>query len=184
VYITRQDNPVCRKHNHAVSTNSELIVVFDADFVPTKKFSHPHGSFFQDEKSSPCSNSKAFITSTPLLVTGLGKCANAGRRVHRQIQPLRDSAGSVVCSGTSFVLRQKRLKAVGVLSLIPSVKTIYGIRISALGYRLVYLDEKLSAGLAAENIAAHAPAIAMGKRNHKHFFKSNPLTIPGRPLQG
>jgi len=53
-----------------------------------------------------------------------------------------------------------------------------GIRISALGYRLVYLDEKLSAGLAAENIAAHAPPIAMGKRNLQAFFiKSNPLTI-------
>ena len=31
-----------------------------------------------------------------------------------------------------------------------------GIHLSAQGYRLIYLDEKLSAGLTAENISAHA----------------------------
>lgn len=61
-----------------------------------------------------------------------------------------------------------------------------GIRISALGYRLVYLDEKLSAGLAAENIAAHAlQRLRWGRGTLQAFFiKSNPLTIPGlRPIQ-
>ena len=76
---------------------------------------------------------------------------------YRQIQPLRDSAGSVVCSETSFVVRRIALEAVGGF-VTDSISEDYftGIRISALGYRLLHLDEKLSAGLAAENKAAHA----------------------------
>jgi cellulose synthase (UDP-forming) len=55
-----------------------------------------------------------------------------------------------------------------------------GIRISAIGYRLVYLDEKLSAGLAAENISAHAIQRLRWARGtlQAFFIKANPLTIP------
>jgi cellulose synthase (UDP-forming) len=59
-----------------------------------------------------------------------------------------------------------------------------GIRLSAQGYRLIYLDEKLSAGLAAENIAAHAVQRLRWARGtlQAFFIKSNPLTIQGLNL--
>ena len=58
-----------------------------------------------------------------------------------------------------------------------------GIRLSAQGYRLAYIDEKLSAGLAAENIAAHATQRLRWARGtlQAFFIKSNPLTIPPPP---
>jgi cellulose synthase (UDP-forming) len=106
---------------------------------------------------------------------------------YRQIQPIRDGAGSVVCSGTSFVVRRSALEAIGGF-VTDSVSEDYftGIRISAIGYRLVYLDEKLSAGLAAENISAHAIQRLRWARGtlQAFFIKANPLTIPGlRPIQ-
>ena len=61
-----------------------------------------------------------------------------------------------------------------------------GIRITALGYQLIYLDEKLSAGLAAETIADHATQRLRWARGtlQAFFIKENPLTIPGlRPIQ-
>ena len=75
---------------------------------------------------------------------------------YRQIELIKDGAGSVVCSGTSFVVRRSALEKTGGF-VTDSISEDYftGIRLSAKGYRLIYLDEKLSAGLAAENIAAH-----------------------------
>src|SRR6476469_3914936 len=55
------------------------------------------------------------------------------------------------------------------------------MRLSATGYRLVYLDEKLSAGLAAENIEAHLNQRLRWARGtlQAFFIDSNPLTIRG-----
>ena len=59
-----------------------------------------------------------------------------------------------------------------------------GIRLSANGYRLIYLNEKLSAGLAAENINAHLTQRERWGRGtlQAFFIESNPLTIPGLTL--
>ena len=63
----------------------------------------------------------------------------------------------MICASTSFVVRRSALQEAGGF-VTDSLSEDYftGIRLSAQGYRLIYLDEKLSAGLAAENISAHA----------------------------
>jgi cellulose synthase (UDP-forming) len=191
-YITRPDNLYAKAGNlnHAIpQTNGEFIVVFDADFVPTKNFLIRTVGFFQDEKIALVQTPQSFYNIDPIARNlGLENVLAPEEEVfYRQIQPIRDAAGSVVCSGTSFVVRRSALEAVGGF-VTDSVSEDYftGIRISALGYRLVYLDEKLSAGLAAENIAAHAlQRLRWGRGTLQAFFiKANPLTIPGlRPLQ-
>ncbi len=191
-YLTRPDNLYAKAGNlnHALpQTNGELIVVFDADFVPTKNFLIRTVGFFQDEKIALVQTPQSFYNIDPIARNlGLENVLAPEEEVfYRQIQPIRDAAGSVVCSGTSFVVRRSALEAVGGF-VTDSVSEDYftGIRISALGYRLVYLDEKLSAGLAAENIAAHAlQRLRWGRGTLQAFFiKANPLTIPGlRPLQ-
>ncbi len=181
-YITRPDNHYAKAGNinHALPlTNSELIVVFDADFVPTKNFIIRTVGFFQDEKVALVQTPQSFYNIDPIARNlGLENVLTPEEEVfYRQIQPLRDSAGSVVCSGTSFVMRRSALEAVGGF-VTDSISEDYftGIRISALGYGLVYLDEKLSAGLAAENIAAHAlQRLRWGRGTLQAFFiKSNP----------
>lgn len=106
---------------------------------------------------------------------------------YRQIQPLRDGAGGVICAGTSFVMRRSALTAAGCF-VTESLSEDYftGIRLAASGYRLVYLNEKLSAGLAAENIAVQAlQRVRWAQGTLQAFFvKTNPLTIPGlKPIQ-
>jgi cellulose synthase (UDP-forming) len=191
-YLTRPDNLYAKAGNlnHALpQINGELIVVFDADFVPTKNFLIRTVGFFQNEKIGLVQTPQSFYNIDPIARNlGLENVLAPEEEVfYRQIQPIRDAAGSVVCSGTSFVVRRSALEAVGGF-VTDSVSEDYftGIRISALGYRLVYLDEKLSAGLAAENIAAHAlQRLRWGRGTLQAFFiKANPLTIPGlRPLQ-
>ena len=104
---------------------------------------------------------------------------------HRQIQTSRDSSGSAICAGTSFVVRRSALEKIGSF-VIESLSEDYftGIRLSAQGYRLVYLNEKLSAGLAAENIAAYTTQrLRWGHGTLQALFiKSNPFKIPGLTL--
>ncbi|NJO39510.1 MAG: glycosyltransferase [Cyanobacteria bacterium RU_5_0] len=189
-YLTRPDNRFAKAgnlNNAFTQTNGELIVVFDADFVPTTNFLTRTVGFFQDPQVALVQTPQAFYNSDPIARNlGLENVLTPEEEVfYRQIQPIRDGAGSVICSGTSFVVRRRALEETGGF-VTDSLSEDYftGIRLSAQGYRLVYLDEKLSAGLAAENIAAHAVQRLRWARGtlQAFFIKANPLTIRGLNL--
>ncbi|HEY9629298.1 MAG TPA: glycosyltransferase [Coleofasciculaceae cyanobacterium] len=192
IYLTRPDNQHAKAGNlnHAIAqTQGELLVVFDADFVPTTNFLTRTVGFFQDLQVALVQTPQSFYNSDPIARNlGLENVLTPEEEVfYRQIQPIRDGAGSVICSGTSFVVRRSALEQAGGF-VTDSLSEDYftGIRISAQGYRLIYLDEKLSAGLAAENISAHAVQRLRWARGtlQAFFIKANPLTIQGlNPLQ-
>jgi cellulose synthase (UDP-forming) len=189
-YLTRPDNRFAKAGNlnHAIhQSTGELIVVFDADFVPTTNFLTRTVGFFQDQQVALVQTPQSFYNPDPIARNlGLEDVLTPEEEVfYRQIQPIRDGAGSVICSGTSFVVRRRTLEAMdGFVTDSLSEDYFTGIRLSAQGYRLVYLDEKLSAGLAAENIAAHAVQRLRWARGtlQAFFIKSNPLTIQGLNL--
>jgi cellulose synthase (UDP-forming) len=189
-YVTRPDNSFAKAGNlnHAIAkTEGDLIAVFDADFVPTRNFLTRTTGFFQDVQIGLVQTPQTFYNSDPIARNlGLEDILTPEEEVfYRQIQPIRDGAGSVICSGTSFVVRRSALQETGGF-VTDSLSEDYftGIRLSARGYQLVYLDEKLSAGLAAENIAAHAVQRLRWARGtlQAFFIKANPLTIPGLNL--
>ncbi|GAB1538910.1 glycosyltransferase [Scytonema sp. NUACC21] len=191
-YITRPDNKYAKAGNlnHAIGkTHGELIVVFDADFVPTKNFLTRTVGFFQDENIALVQTPQSFYNADPIARNlGLENVLTSDEEVfYRQIQPFRDAAGSVICAGTSFIVRRSALNEVGGFATDSLSEDYYtGIRISAKGHRLIYLNEKLSAGLAAENFSAYAiQRIRWARGTLQAFFiKSNPLTIPGlNPIQ-
>ena len=191
-YLTRPDNRHAKAGNlnHAIAhTSGELIVVFDADFVPTRNFLTRTVGFFQDAIVGLVQTPQSFYNADPIARNlGLEDVLTPEEEVfYRQVQPLRDAAGSVVCSGTSFVVRRQAIQhAGGFVTDSLSEDYFTGIRLAAQGYRLIYLDEKLSAGLAAENIAAHATQRLRWARGtlQAFFIDANPLTIPGlSPLQ-
>ncbi len=191
-YLTRSDNRHAKAGNlnHALPlTDGELIVIFDADFVPTKNFLTRTVGFFQTPQIALVQTPQTFYNADPIARNlGLEDILTPEEEVfYRQIQPLRDAAGSVICAGTSFVVRRSALLESGCF-FTGSLSEDYftGIRLAAKGYRLVYLNEKLSAGLAAENVAAQAlQRLRWAQGTLQAFFVSaNPLTIPGlRPLQ-
>ena len=189
-YLTRPDNHHAKAGNlnHAIpQTQGEFIAVFDADFVPTQNFLQRTLGFLQDQQVALVQTPQSFYNTDPIARNlGLEDILTPEEEVfYRQLEPIKDGAGSVVCSGTSFVVRRSALEAIGGF-VTDSLSEDYftGIRLSAHGYRLVYLDEKLSAGLAAENIAAHATQRLRWSRGtlQAFFIKSNPLTIPGLTL--
>ncbi|WP_199194331.1 glycosyltransferase, partial [Pleurocapsa sp. CCALA 161] len=189
-YITRPDNSYAKAgnlNNALKQTNGELVVVFDADFVPTTNFLERTVGFFHNPKLGLLQTPQSYYNSDPIARNlGLEDVLTPEEEVfYRYLQPIRDGAGSVVCAGTSFVARRNALQEIGYF-VTDSVSEDYftGIRLSARGYELAYLNEKLSAGLAAESIGAHIDQrLRWGRGTLQAFFiKSNPLTIPGLNL--
>ncbi|MEG5035825.1 glycosyltransferase [Microcoleus sp. AT3-D2] len=191
-YITRPNNCHAKAGNlnHALAdTQGEFIVVFDADFIPTKNFLIRTVGFCQDPTVALVQTPQSYYNADPIARNlGLDNIITPEEEVfYRQIEPIKDGAGSVVCSGTSFVVRRSALEdAGGFVTESLSEDYFTGIKLSAKGYRLVYLNEKLSAGLAAENIAAYATQRLRWARGtlQAFFIDSNPLTIRGlKPIQ-
>jgi cellulose synthase (UDP-forming) len=191
-YIARSENRHAKAGNlnHAIPMIiGELIVVFDADFIPIKNFLTRTVGFFQNPKIALVQTPQTFYNADPIARNlGLEDILTPEEEVfYRQIQPARDAAGGVICSGTSFIVRRSALVESGCF-FTGSLSEDYftGIRLAAKGYDLVYLNEKLSAGLAAENIASQAlQRLRWAQGTLQAFFVSaNPLTIAGlNPLQ-
>jgi len=192
-YITRSNNYHAKAGNlnNAISqTNGELIVCFDADFVPTRNFLQRTVGFFQDERVALVQTPQSFYTPDP-IARNLGLeniLAPEQESFYRQIQPVRDGTDSVVCAGTSFVLRRSALESIGGQFVTSSLSEDYftGVKLSGKGYRLVYLNEKLSAGEAPPDMAAQATQRLRWAQGtlQAFFIQENPLLIPGlTPLQ-
>lgn len=191
-YLTRDNNRHAKAGNlnHAIpQTHGELLAVFDADFVPTRNFLTRTVGFFQDESVALVQTPQSFYNPDPIAYNlGLEDVLTPEEEVfYRQVQRVRDGAGAVVCAGTSFVMRRSALEAVGgFVTEAVSEDFFTGIQLASKGYQLVYLNEKLSAGLAAENIATHALQRVRWEQGtlQSFFIRSNPLTIPGlSPVQ-
>lgn len=191
-YITRPDDSYSKAGNlnHAIAqTTGELIVVFDADFIPTRNFLTRTIGFFQNKELGLIQTPQSFYNTDPVALNlGLEDILTPDEEVfYRQIQPIRDGVGGVVCAGTSFIIRRRGIAEIdGFVTNTLSEDYFTGIRLSAVGYQVIYLDEKLSAGLAAESIATHiAQRLRWARGTLQAFFiEENPLTIPGlNPLQ-
>ncbi|PSF36769.1 cellulose synthase catalytic subunit [Aphanothece hegewaldii CCALA 016] len=190
-YITRPDNRYAKAGNlnHAIpQTNGEFIAIFDADFIPTKNFLERTIGYFKKEKIALVQTPQSFYNPDPISRNlGLEQWFIPEEELfYRHVQLLKDGVKSVVCAGTSFIVRRSALREVGYFTT-ESISEDYftGIRLSAKGYELVYLNEKLSAGLAAESISTHiSQRLRWGRGTLQAFFiKSNPLTIPGLNIQ-
>ena len=186
-YITRPDNRHAKAgnlNNALPQTNGELIVFFDADFVPTKNFLARTVGWFQDETIGLLQTPQNFYNHEPLARNlGLEEFLTSEEEIfYRLVEPIRDGGGGLLCTGTSFVARRSALEAAGGFVTDSITEDNFtGVRISALGYKLVFLNEKLSAGLATENVAASfAQQMRWAAGTFQGLFiDSNPLVIPG-----
>jgi cellulose synthase (UDP-forming) len=190
IYITRPDNRHAKAGNlnHAAQlTIGQLIVVFDADFIPTRNFLQETLGFFQNPRIALVQTPQTFYNPDPISRNlGLGDYLTHEEELfYRQLEPMKDGAKAVLCSGTSFVVRRSALEAVGYF-VTESVSEDYytGIRLNAFGYESVYLNKKLSAGLAAENISTHISQRLRWARGtlQSLFIPSSPYTIAGLNL--
>lgn len=151
-YITRPDNTHAKAgnlNNALWQTEGELIVVFDADFVPFKNFLTRTVGFFQNQGITLVQTKQDFY-NPDYHARNLGLehlLPNDQEAFYGYIQPSWDVANSVICCGTSYVVRRSHLEAVGgyyTRCCVEDLQTSYLMRTR--GFRLIFLNETLSMG--------------------------------------
>lgn len=189
-YMTRPDNMHAKSGNlnHALGhTNGELIVVFDADFVPTTNFMSRTIGFFQTSSVGLLQTHQSFYSHDP-IARNLGMEDTLTHEVEifsRHYQVLRDSLETALCYGSSFVVRRSALERIGgFVTNTLSEDYFTSVNLSAGGDRVLYLNERLSAGACADTMTDHvAQRLRWAQGTLQAFFISaNPATIKGLTL--
>lgn len=186
-YITRENNLHAKAgnlNNALKQTNGEIILVFDADFIPTTNFLIRTLGFFQDKSIGLLQTYQSFYSHDP-ITKNLGLDAKMPTEVEifsRYYQLVRDSLNTALCYGSSFLVRRDYLEKIGGFvtgSLSEDYHT--GIRLASEGYQVIYLDESLSAGLSAENCFGHIRQRKRWARGtiQTLFIPENPLVVKG-----
>ena len=168
----------------------ELVAVLDADVVPQRTFLERTVSLLeQDSSAALVQTPQSYMNADPVLRNLQLEhwLLPDEESFYRWVEPVRQGVGAVVCAGTSFVVRRRALLSVGGFETgTPSEDLATGIRLAAAGWRLHFLGEKLSAGLAPHSAAAMARQRCRWASGTLQILRTgaNPLTIPGlTPLQ-
>ena len=143
--------------NHGLRhCRGELVAIFDADFIPQTTFLENSIGFLLDPKVGLLQTPQTFINADPVM-RNLGMerwLLSDEESFYRWIEPVRDGWGAVVCAGTAFLARRSALDSVnGFVEKAISEDFVTGINLRRKGWSLLYLQQKLSAGLAAETMA-------------------------------
>ncbi|MDV2999729.1 MAG: hypothetical protein N5P05_001335 [Chroococcopsis gigantea SAG 12.99] len=186
-YIARRDNKYAKAgnlNNALKQTEGELVTVFDADFIPSIDFLERVVGFFQNPRIALVQTNQGFYNTDAIsrnLKLG-GLITPEEESFHRFAQPIKDGIGGTICAGTSFVARRKHLEEVHYF-VTESISEDYftSVKLCAAGYEVIYLNEKLSAGLLSETIPAYINQRLRWARGTLQglFLDVNPLTIKG-----
>jgi len=166
-YLTRPDNAHAKAGNinHAIQFLVELVsppdfvAVLDADFVPFSNFVSRTLCLFKDPTTGIVQTPQHFFNPDPiqsnLAITEV--FPDEQRFFFDNIMPAKDAWGLAFCCGTSSVIRFSALREIGGFPTDSVTEDfLLTVRLRERGYKTLYLNEKLSVGLAPEGINEYA----------------------------
>ncbi|MCI0351307.1 MAG: glycosyltransferase, partial [Acidobacteriales bacterium] len=140
--------------NYALGVSEgELVLCFDADFIPTRDFLERTVGFFRDPVVALVQTPQNFFNQDAVTRNlGLEHALEDEQKFFfRALQPGRDAHNAIVCHGTCWVARRSALEEIGGIPTETITEDwATSIKLQAAGYKLVYLNEALSAGLSAD----------------------------------
>lgn len=162
-YLTRPDNAHAKAGNinHALAHVAALdmppdfVSILDADFVPTPMFLSRALTLFREPDVGIVQTPQHFINPDPIQANLQASDAwpDEQRYFFDILMPAKDAWGTAFCCGTSSVIRMQALQRAGGFPT-ESVTEDYllTLRLKRGGFRTVYLNERLSLGLAPEGL--------------------------------
>jgi cellulose synthase (UDP-forming) len=186
-YFDRPDNSHAKAGNlnHGLPlTDGELILCFDADFVPCRDFLERTVGFFRDPEVAMVQTPQNFFNEDAITRNlGLERALEDEQRLFfRTLQPGRDAMNAVVCHGSCFIARRSAIEAIGgVPTETITEDWATSIKLQAAGYRIKYLNEALSAGMSADKCGEFVQQRARWAQGTLQalFASTNPLTVAG-----
>jgi cellulose synthase (UDP-forming) len=162
-YMTRADNAHAKAGNinnglrrvAELDTPPDYVSILDADFVPTPNFLTRAMTLFRDDDVGVVQTPQHFANPDPMQrnLSVARVWPDEQRYFFDVIMASKDAWGAAFCCGTSSIIRFAPLMAIGGFPT-DSVTEDYllTLRLKHIGYRTVYLNERLSLGLAPEGL--------------------------------
>jgi cellulose synthase (UDP-forming) len=186
-YIRRKEHTHAKAGNinHALGvTNAELFAVLDADFAPFRNFLYRTVGFFRDPQIAILQTPQHFFNPDPIQLN-LGLChawPDDQRLFFDVILPSRDAWDCAWCCGSCSVQRREAILSVGGVPTDSITEDLLSTMVLlGKGYITRYLNERLSMGLAPENLEGYFHQRERWCRGNLQtlFLKQGPLG-PGR----
>jgi cellulose synthase (UDP-forming) len=161
IHVTRGDNSHAKAgnmNNGLKVSSGDFVAIFDADFVPYRNFLRRTLPFFSDESIGIVQTPQHFFNSDPVQ-TNLGLeniWPDEQRLFFDEIAPSRDIWDVSFCCGSCSIARRMAIDAIGGFpteSITEDLLTTLSMLNK--GYKTRYLNERLSMGLAAENLTGY-----------------------------
>lgn len=162
-YLTRQENSHAKagnmnnglRHVLALPQSPDIVAIFDADFVAHPQFLRRTVALMADPTVAIVQTPQHFFNPDPVqLNLGAPKLIPDEQRFFFDvILASKDAHGTAFSCGTSSICRVEALKAIGGFPTESVTEDmLLSIKMSAIGCRTVYLNERLSVGLAPEGM--------------------------------
>ena len=188
VYSTRAKNEHAKAGNMSAALarlNGDLVTVFDADHVPSRDFlARTVGYFVEDPKLFLVQTPHFFINKDPIERNLDLKCPPENEMFYGRIHPGLDRWGGAFFCGSADVLRRKALDFVGGFAgetITEDAET--ALEIHSKGWRSLYLDRAMIAGLQPETFASFIQQRGRWASGMMQMFMlKNPILRPGLGL--
>ena len=166
-YLTRPDNAHAKagninqavRHLAGMSSPPDFVAVLDADFVPFSNFVTRALCLFRDPAVGVVQTPQHFFNPDPIQSNlAISEVFPDEQRFFFDIiMPSKDAWGLAFCCGTSSVIRFPALLEIGGFPTDSVTEDfLLTVRLLERGYKTLYLNEKLSTGLAPEGINEYA----------------------------
>lgn len=189
-YLTRTRNEHAKAGNINAAleqTSGELVVIFDADHVPTADFLERTVGFFQRDAQLYLVQTPHFFINPDPLEKNLGmfgKMPPESEMFYSVIQPGLDFWNASFFCGSAAVLRRRCVMEIGGItgqSITEDAET--ALMLHARGYHSLYLNEPMISGLQPETFASFVvQRVRWAQGMIQLLLLRNPLRMKGLKL--
>ncbi|MBD2607659.1 UDP-forming cellulose synthase catalytic subunit [Scytonema hofmannii FACHB-248] len=194
IHMTRDNNDHAKAGNINTAfgkTDGDLVMILDCDHIPSRQFLVHTVGFFFDPKVSFVQTPHWFYNPDPFernLLTG-GKIPVGNELFYKVLQKGNDFWNAAFFCGSAAVIRKKHALEVGGIAVETVTEDCHtALRLHSRGYKSVYYDKIMVAGLAPDTFSSYvgqqvrwARGMAQILRLENPLFNLNlKLTIPQR----
>jgi cellulose synthase (UDP-forming) len=159
--LTRDNNDHAKAGNINTAlqkTQGDLVLILDCDHIPSRPFLQETVGFFLDEKVALVQTPHWFYNPDPFernLKTG-GRVPVGNELFYKVLQKGNDFWNAAFFCGSAAIVRRQPLMQVGGIAVETVTEDCHtSLRLHSLGYRTVYYDKIMVAGLAPEKFSSY-----------------------------
>ncbi len=185
IHMTRDNNDHAKAGNINTAfgkTDGDLVMILDCDHIPSRQFLLRTVGFFFDPKVSFVQTPHWFYNPDPFernLLTG-GKIPVGNELFYKVLQKGNDFWNAAFFCGSAAVLRKKHVLEIGGIAVETVTEDCHtALRLHSLGYKSVYYDKIMVAGLAPDTFSSYVGQQVRWARGMAQILRlENPLFNP------